>query len=195
MFRPRARLLAVPLLIAIVAGAATSMGAPAAADAPAPRRPARRLTDARGVAYAAEVAPGIYRGGQPTAEGIAWLKSIGVRTVLNLRHYHGASEKQMVESVGLHYERIAMTSLDEPKPEQVARFLALVRDPALRPIYVHCEHGVDRTGAMMAVYRMEDEGWSNADAYTEMESFGAHLIFRDLRNFVKTYRPQGRHDR
>jgi hypothetical protein len=44
----------------------------------------------------------------------------------------------------------------------------------------------------MAVYRMEDEGWSNADAYAEMESFGAHLIFRDLRNFVKGYHPQKR---
>jgi hypothetical protein len=39
---------------------------------------------------------------------------------------------------------------------------------------------------------MEDEGWSNAEAYAEMESFGAHLIFQDLRKFVKTYRPQKR---
>jgi protein tyrosine/serine phosphatase len=164
----------------------------AAAVSAEARRPARRLLDARGVAYAAEVAPGLYRGGQPSAEGIAWLKSMGVKTVLNLRHYHGDSEKAAVESVGLRYERIALTSRDEPTPEQVARFLAIVRDPALRPLYVHCEHGVDRTGAMMAVYRMEDEGWSNADAYAEMESFGAHLIFRDLRNFVKAYRPQKR---
>ena len=69
------------------------------ASAPEPRF-ARRLADARGVAYAAEVAPGLYRGGQPSAEGIAWLKSKGVKTVLNLRHYHGDSEKQLVESVG-----------------------------------------------------------------------------------------------
>jgi len=183
MSRSRLRLVAGSLLIAALAGAAArSAGAET-------RRTARRLPEARGVAYAAEVAPGLYRGGQPNAEGVAWLKSIGVKTVLNLRHYHGDTEKQMVESVGLRYERIAMTSRDEPPPEQVARFLAIVRDPSLRPLYVHCEHGVDRTGAMMAVYRMEDEGWTNADAYTEMESFGAHWIFRDLRNFVKTYRP------
>ena len=180
------RLVAGALLIAAL------VGAPASSVSAEPRRTARRLTDARGVAYAAEVAPGIYRGGQPSAEGVAWLKSIGVKTVLNLRHYHGDAEKQMVESVGLRYERIAMTSRDEPPADQVARFLAIVRDPALRPVYVHCEHGVDRTGAMMAVYRMEDEGWSNAEAYAEMELFGAHVIFRDLRNFVKAYRPQKR---
>ena len=173
----------------LVAALAIAAAPPLGAE---PGRTARRLPDARGVAYAAEVAPGLYRGGQPNAEGVAWLKSIGVKTVLNLRHYHGDAEKQMVESVGLGYERIAMTSRDEPTPEQVARFLAIARDPARRPLYVHCEHGVDRTGAMMAVYRMEDEGWTNADAYAEMLSFGAHLIFRDLRNFVKTYRLQKR---
>jgi protein tyrosine/serine phosphatase len=151
---------------------------------------ARRLTDARGVAYAAEVAPGLYRGGQPNAEGIAWLKSMGVKTVLNLRHYHGDTEKRQVESAGLRYERMAVSSSDAPTTEEVSQFLAIARDPARRPLYVHCQHGVDRTGAMMAVYRMEDEGWSNLEAYAEMEYFDAHRIWQDLRNFVKTYRPK-----
>ena len=151
---------------------------------------ARTLKDARGVAYAAEVAPGLYRGGQPNAEGIAWLKSIGVKTVLNLRHYHGDTEAKLVESAGLRYERIAIASSDQPTREQVARFLTIVRDPTLRPLYVHCQHGVDRTGALMAVYRMEDENWSNLEAYAEMEYFDAHLIWQDLRNFVKAYRPR-----
>ena len=54
-------------------------------------------------------------------------------------------------------------------------------------------HGVDRTGAMMAVYRMELEGWDNARAYAEMIYFGAHSIWRDLQTFVKKYRPTGRY--
>jgi protein tyrosine phosphatase (PTP) superfamily phosphohydrolase (DUF442 family) len=153
---------------------------------------ARRLSDARGVVYAAEVAPGLYRGAQPNAEGIAWLKSKGVKTVLNLRHFHGDTEKRAVEAAGLRYERIALTSRDAPRPEQVARFLEIVRDPTLRPLYVHCQHGVDRTGTMMAVYRMEDEGWSNPEAFAEMEYFDANKIFQDLRNYVRGYRPQKR---
>ena len=153
---------------------------------------ARRLPEARGVAYAAEVAPGLYRGGQPSAEGIAWLKSKGIKTVLNLRHYHGDSERREVESAGLRYERIALASGGAPRSEQVARFLEIARDPALRPLYVHCQHGVDRTGAMMAIYRMEDEGWSNLEAFAEMEFFDAHRIWQDLRNFVRAYRIQPR---
>jgi protein tyrosine phosphatase (PTP) superfamily phosphohydrolase (DUF442 family) len=148
---------------------------------------ARRLPDARGVSYAAEVAPGLYRGGQPDEAGIAWLKSLGVKTVINLRHYHGDTEGQRVTAAGLRYERIPLESSDAPERKEVARFLALVNDPALRPIYVHCLHGVDRTGTMMAVYRMEMEGWSNAEAFAEMEFFEAHRIWRDLRKFVRGY--------
>jgi len=112
--------------------------------------------------------------------------------VLNLRHYHGDSEKRAVETAGLRYERIALTSRDAPRAEQVARFLEIVRDPSLRPLYVHCQHGVDRTGTMMAVYRMEEEGWSNPEAFAEMEFFEANKIFQDLRNYVRAYRPEKR---
>ena len=150
---------------------------------------ARRIPTARGVSYAAEVAPGLYRGGQPDADGIAWLKSLGVKTVINLRHFHGDTEGERVAAAGMRYERIPLESSDAPKSAQVARFLELVNDPKLRPIYVHCLHGVDRTGTLMAVYRMEMEGWSNAEAFAEMEYFEAHDIWRDLRDFVRRYRP------
>jgi protein-tyrosine phosphatase len=79
-----------------------------------------------------------------------------------------------------------------PTPDQIARFLQIVRDPTMRPLYVHCQHGVDRTGAMMAVYRMEEEGWSNPEAYAEMEYFDAHRIWQDLREFVRVYRTRPR---
>jgi tyrosine-protein phosphatase SIW14 len=160
-------------------------------DAGAPVRFARRLPGVRGVAYAAEVAPGLYRGGTPDQAGVAWLQQqLGVRTVINLRHYHGTTEGERVRAAGMRYERIELESSDAPEPQQIERFLALVADPAARPLYVHCLHGVDRTGVMMAVYRMEVEGWSNADAVAEMEHFGPHAIWRDLQRFVRAYRPR-----
>lgn len=147
------------------------------------------LGEARGVDYAAEVAPGLFRGGMPDDVGVQWLRDRGIRTVINLRHYHGDSEGELVRAAGMRYERIPLESTDAPEPEQVRRFLEIVRDPSAHPVYVHCLHGVDRTGTMIAVYRVTVQGWTNSDALAEMEHFGAHDILHDLRRFVATYAP------
>jgi protein tyrosine/serine phosphatase len=90
----------------------------------------------------------------------------------------------------MRYVRIPLESSDPPTAAQVRQFLDVVNDAEARPVYVHCLHGVDRTGAMIAVYRMQHEGWSNADALAEMEHFGAHGILHDLRRFVGAYTPR-----
>ncbi|MCC6876282.1 MAG: dual specificity protein phosphatase family protein [Sandaracinaceae bacterium] len=148
---------------------------------------ASRIDGAQGVTYAAEVAPGIWRGGQPDAEGVEGLRSRGIKTVVNLRHYHGESEGELVRAAGMRYERIALESTDPPTAAQVQQFLSIVQDAEARPVYVHCLHGVDRTGTMIAVYRIQEQGWQASDALAEMEHFGAHGVLHDLRRFVGSY--------
>ena len=160
---------------------------PIAIGAALRERFAQRVADVRGVDYAAEVAPGILRGGAPDAQGVEWLRARGVRTVVNLRHYHGESEGELVRAAGMRYEWIPLESTDAPEDAQVDRFLAIVSDPASHPVYVHCLHGVDRTGAMIAAYRIRQQGWTNHDALAEMEHFGAHGILHDLRHFVDRF--------
>ena len=145
------------------------------------------LGDARGVDYAARVSPTLYRGGVPDAEGVQWLASQGIRTVVNLRHYHGDSEGELVRAAGMSYVRIPLESTDAPTEAQLEQFFDVVTDAEAAPVYVHCLHGVDRTGTMIALYRMEMEGWSNSDALAEMEWFGAHGLLHDLRRFVGSY--------
>ncbi|HBQ18058.1 MAG TPA: protein-tyrosine-phosphatase, partial [Myxococcales bacterium] len=113
----------------------------------------------------------------------------GVRTVVNLRHFHGRTEGDRVCAAGMRYEWIPLESTDAPTSAQVDRFMAIVTDPEAQPVYVHCLHGVDRTGAMIALYRMRVDGWSNSDALAEMEHFGAHGLLHDLRHFVSAYVP------
>ena len=43
----------------------------------------------------------------------------------------------------------------------------------------------------MAVYRMEVDGWSEAEAEAEMKAFGFHEIWYQLKEFVRWY-PEGR---
>jgi protein tyrosine/serine phosphatase len=86
---------------------------------------------------------------------------------------------------------IPLESSDAPKPTSVVAFLKAATDPSLRPMYVHCQHGVDRTGTMIALYRIEVDGWNNDEAFAEMVFFGAHRIWQDLRNFVRGYKAAG----
>lgn len=62
-------------------------------------------------------------------------------------------------------------------------------DSKAQPVYVHCLHGVDRTGTMIALYRMRVQQWTNSDALAEMEHFEAHSVLHDLRRFVGSYHP------
>lgn len=48
-------------------------------------------------------------------------------------------------------------------------------DPVSGPVYVHCDGGRHRTGAMIAVYRMAIEGWDIQRAYREMRQYGSTL--------------------
>ena len=54
-----------------------------------------------------------------------------------------------------------------PSQAEVARFLEIVSDPANQPVLVHCRNGVDRTGYMLGLYRIEADGWSPERAARE----------------------------
>jgi protein tyrosine/serine phosphatase len=147
--------------------------------------PAERLGPLRGVENVAELAPGFYRGGAPSAAGLDSLKSMGIKTVVNLRHYHGTTEEQRCRERGIDYVRIVLESSDAPNDEDVRRFLRVVTDPARRPVYVHCWRGKDRTGVMVAAYRLAVQGWPRDAALAEMDAFGFYRGWRDLRAYVE----------
>ena len=64
----------------------------------------------------------------------------------------------------------------------------LLRANPERGVFVHCQHGKERTGTMVAVYRMTLERWTPEQALAEMESFGIRgFWFRHLKNYVRTF--------
>jgi tyrosine-protein phosphatase SIW14 len=152
---------------------------------PTTRPIAERLTGLAGIENVARIAPGVYRGNQPTLEGLRTLKSLGVRTVVNLRHYHGKAEADGCREVGLDYLRIPLASTEEPSDADTRRFLAIVTDASRQPVYFHCWRGKDRTGTMCAVYRVAVQHWSAEDALAEMDAFGTFKGYRDLRRYVR----------
>ncbi len=131
-----------------------------------------------------------YRGGQPDDSDYVDLAALGVKTLVNLTSDDArANERELVESAGMSYVQIPMTTHEQPTPEKVAEFLSVVNDPARQPVYVHCVGGRHRTGVMSAVYRMTHDSWTPDQAFKEMKryKFGADFLHPEFKSFVYGY--------
>lgn len=139
---------------------------------------------ADGLPNAYRVTEDLYRGAQPTAAGFRHLEEMGVKTVINLRALH--SDRDELEGTSLDYVHIHMEAWDADMDELV-RFLEVATDESRQPVFVHCQHGADRTGICCAVYRIAVCGWSKERAIQEMtrERFGFHEIWQNLMDRVE----------
>ncbi|HMR04712.1 MAG TPA: dual specificity protein phosphatase family protein [Polyangiaceae bacterium] len=162
----------------------------ASADSPAkptgsprPDRWAKPRT-APGLPNLHRVSETFWRSAQPSAEGMAELPQLGVRTVINLRSLH--SDRDEIGQLPLQYEHIKMKAW-HAEDEDIVRFLQVVTDPERQPVLVHCQHGADRTGVATAAYRIAVQGWSKDEAIAEMTQggFGFHTIWANLVRYVR----------
>jgi protein tyrosine/serine phosphatase len=144
-------------------------------DAPqGPHAPARRIT-VIGVSNFGEVTPKLYRGGQPKGTGYEHLKKMGVDIVVDLRLSGRDAEKRNVTKAGMRFVDIPWHCYF-PKDRVFARFLKLLQENPEKKVFVHCRYGDDRTGMMIAAYRMAVQGWTPNEARREMQKFGFHRM-------------------
>lgn len=132
-----------------------------------------------------------YRGAQPRGHDFADLKALGVKLVIDLAQEGDANEAANVEAAGMKFVRIPLTTQVAPAAAAIEQFLGLVTKPDNLPVYVHCIGGRHRTGALTAVYRMSQEGWTAQRAFSEMKQFrfGADFLHPALKKFVYSYQP------
>lgn len=131
-----------------------------------------------------KVSDDLYRGAQPSNEGMRQLETLGIKTVVNLRSVHSDTEE--IENTGLYYEHIRTLTWNI-QDEDVVRFLKIMTDSSNTPVFVHCQFGADRTGTMCAIYRIAVEGWNKNEAIEEMTEggFGFHSIWKDLTDYIQ----------
>lgn len=146
-----------------------------------------------------------FRGGRPKTEAeVAELARFGIKIVINIQggDYQGNqivgyivpywedgetpaeidAERTLFERYGIEYHNFPINSLkplDFSQSRNIERLLNILRDPQHPPVYLHCAHGVDRTGMIVGLYRMSVQGWSAEDAYAEYEANG-HGFFRKI---------------
>jgi protein tyrosine phosphatase (PTP) superfamily phosphohydrolase (DUF442 family) len=123
-----------------------------------------------GVPNFGQVTPKLYRGGQPSTKGFENLAKQGIDIVVDVREF-GEWERKEVTQLGMQYVSIPWHCYNM-RDAVFARFLILLRENPDKKVFVHCHLGEDRTGMMIAAYRMAEEGWTAAEARNEMEKFG-----------------------
>lgn len=135
-----------------------------------------------------KVSDELYRCAQPSAAGMKELQAFGIASVVNLREIHSDRDEAAgsdlvllempVDTFGLTYERL------------VEVLAAIVAAP--KPVAVHCWRGSDRTGSVVAAWRVAIEGWTPEAALDEMVAggFGHSFLFVNLRRLIGGLDPE-----
>jgi protein tyrosine/serine phosphatase len=165
-----------------------------ATPAPEPRPDiwALKVADKPGLDNLYRVNSNLYRSAQPTAEGFLLLNSkqqlftdLPIKTVISLRALHDDAPL-LPKDPTFKLEQIHFNTW-HPENEDVIKFLRFATTKENQPILVHCQHGSDRTGTMVAIYRIAYEGWTKDQAIDEMirGGYGFHIMWQNLRYYIE----------
>ena len=143
---------------------------------------------AKGVPNFGQVTPTLYRGGQPSAQGFEKLAHMGIKIVVDTGR--SKRDETQIKNLGMAYVSLPWYC-PLPKDEVFARFIKITRENPGKKIFVHCRLGEDRTGMMIAAYRMGEQGWTAKEAMREMHEFGYrgvhHLMCPGLARYEKSF--------
>jgi protein tyrosine phosphatase (PTP) superfamily phosphohydrolase (DUF442 family) len=130
----------------------------------------------------------MFRGAAPDEKGIKFLRSLGVKTIVDLRRpsFAGRREAMHATRYGVNYYNIPIGYVFIPDAI-IAAFLAITLHPRYQPVFVHCTDGRDVTGAMVAIFRVAVEGWPFEWPYADMRAKGFHRWQLPLKLQVKQF--------
>jgi len=131
----------------------------------------------------------LYRGGQPSAEGFKRLSQLGIKTVLDLRDddERARSEEAGARAAGLRYFNLPLGEFFRPSDKRVAEVMSIISSAQNHPVFVHCKRGSDRTGTIIAIYRIEYDGWTSEQAKHEAKRFGLGFWQIRMRDYIGDY--------
>ena len=136
-----------------------------------------------------EVNSKLYRGAQPKVGGLQQLVGRGIKTIVNLRGQGEGVRKEEEEAraAGLRYFSIPFDRMGRPDDAELKQVLSIIDTPENQPVFVHCKQGVDRTGTVIAIYRITHDGWTSEQAKAEANRYGMHPWERGMKNYIRDY--------
>lgn len=127
----------------------------------------------------------VYRAEQPNDDDVKALESAGIRSLLNLREYHTDTDEARGTQMQLYRVLMNAGDINDGLIQQALTHLAR----AEKPVLIHCWHGSDRTGAVVAMYRMVFQDWPREKAIDEFKhgGFGYHeWWYPNIEAYLKT---------
>ena len=136
-----------------------------------------------------EVNPQLYRGAQPKSGAIKRLAQLGVKTIVDLREARGSARTEEAEAraAGLRYFNVPLREWGRPTDQQVERVLKILNNSENQPIFVHCRLGADRTGLVVATYRITHDGWTGERARAEAKKYGMHPWELGMKDYIRDF--------
>jgi protein tyrosine/serine phosphatase len=131
----------------------------------------------------------VYRGAQPSQNGLQYLSELGVKTIINLREPGDSAPYEPLNCarLGVGYINVPMNGMSAPTVEQIRKVIQAI-DLSPGPVFIHCEHGCDRTGTACACWRIVREGWPNDRALAEAVIYGMSPFETGMKRFILGYR-------
>jgi protein tyrosine/serine phosphatase len=141
---------------------------------------------AEGVHNFYKVSEHLYRSAQPDEVGYQAIAQLGVGTILNLRQYHLDHPPVEPEVQAIQFKHVSMNAGNFTEQQVLEALTVIAESP--KPVLVHCLHGSDRTGTIVAMYRMVCQGWNKQQALDELMTggYGYHRFFSNIPEFIES---------
>ncbi len=138
-----------------------------------------KLIDAKHNLY--QISDFVFRSEQPLQAQSTQLQTLGIDSIISLRGRNQTAEEFQNSDFTLMHIPINTWAMNRQDVLAVMQQLKLAQQKQQK-VLIHCYHGSDRTGTMIAMYRILFEQWSIENAVTEMKygGYGFHPIWVNI---------------
>jgi len=130
-----------------------------------------------------QIDEGVFRSEQPGELDFFKLEKLGITEVLNLRRWHSDDKKAKKTNFTLYHVPMRAGNIKEKDVIQALKIIQNRKGDFL----IHCKHGADRTGLIIAMYRIVFQNYTKEQAIKEMTEggFGFHSIYKNIIDYIQ----------